>query len=82
MRERESVRTEPLDGWSIPAVAETYTEEELLGEEKSSKSFVCFRCGKEFKSKKVLMKHVKNSHEDELVDEDTRAELDEELEGA
>ena len=52
------------------------------GEEKSSKAFVCFRCGKEFKSKKVLMKHVKNSHEDELVDEDTRAELEEELEGA
>lgn len=51
------------------------------GEERMSKSFVCFKCGKEFKSKKVLLTHVKNQHEEDIVDEDTRAELEEELEG-
>lgn len=52
------------------------------GEEKSKKTFVCFKCGKEYISKKALLTHVKNSHSDELVDDETREELDAELEGA
>lgn len=57
---------------------EAYLREE--SEEKSSKVFVCAKCGDEFDTKKQLMKHVKKNHEDDLADRKTVRQLDDMLE--
>jgi hypothetical protein len=52
------------------------------GEDRAKKTYVCMKCNKEFSSKRALLTHVKNTHSDELADDETREELDAELEGA
>lgn len=45
-------------------------------EEKAKKVFVCHSCGDEFKDKKTLLKHIKDEHLDDLVDEDAKEQLE------
>ena len=41
----------------------------------NNKTFVCHMCNKEFMTKNGLIRHVKNRHMDDLVDDDTRDEI-------
>lgn len=45
-------------------------------EEKLKKTFVCFKCSKEFSTKTRLLAHVKENHMDDLADETTRDEVE------
>jgi len=50
----------------------------VMGGEKSSdqeKVFVCQACMKEFRTKNGLLKHIKDKHQSQMVDDDARDEL-------
>ena len=43
--------------------------------EQTEKVFVCMSCAKEFQTKSALMKHIKQKHANQMVDEDAKEEL-------
>ena len=55
--------------------AELYLRDET--DQKAKKTFVCFKCNEEFKSKAALLVHVKDEHMDDLADRKTREQVEE-----